>query len=204
MTFVPIADTVQVQMCFIWDGQKVENTYHFRYAAGPTVPGMTALAVAMRDWWETELKGIAPAYFSLAKIIVTDLSYQTAPGIEYADDMPISGTAAGDSMPNSVCVAVTWTTGMRGRSYRGRTYHMPLLISQVQGNLIPGSDASGLAAAYGALMTLTPTVAVPTFVVASRYANGQARTAGITTNVTGVSVNTTIDSQRRRLPERGQ
>jgi hypothetical protein len=134
----------------------------------------------------------------------TDLSTQTSGGIEYTQGMPIMGTFPDDQgMPSNVTVAVKWTTGLRGRSYRGRTYHIGIPRSCVEGNLVATEYVADLKDAYQTLINrFTQTGGA--MVIASRQNNSVIRETGVSTPVTAVSIEHTIDSQRRRLPGRGR
>lgn len=204
MPFVPVSNVAQVQMVYTWDGQTVENVYHFSLAAAPIIGIMQDLAIDMKEWWITYLRGSAPGYFQLAKIIVTDLSTQTSPAIEYAVDMPIAGSYNGISLPNNVACAVKWTTGLRGRSYRGRTFHCPIPTTWVTGNTLSSGGISTMRDSYTALIDVDAGGISATLGVVSRFHNNAARAQGVFTAITGVSINATVDSQRRRLPERGR
>jgi len=105
-------------------------------------------------------------------------------------------------VPNNVAVVVKWITANRGRSYRGRTYHLGIPQGSVTGSVLTTGYRTSLVQAYSnfVLLGTTPTW---TLSVASRYSNGQPRTNGVITPINALSINPTVDSQRRRLPERG-
>jgi len=203
MAFIPVANTVQLEYLQRQDGQAVENVVHYRLVAGvPSVADMTALCAAAVTWWNAQLKPLCASNVSLVTVKATSLQTQTSPVVEYVTGLPISGTAGGTALPNNVTVVTRLNTDLRGRSYRGRVYHVGLTSSLVNGNTVSSSTRTSLAAAWNAALTLS-TAPVWTLVVVSRFADGAPRVNGVRTDVTGVSVNPTIDSQRRRLPERG-
>lgn len=203
MAFVPIPITAMLEYLMRQDGQAVENVVHYRLVAGaPTVADMSVLAAAAVAWWNTHLKPLTASNVSLVGIKVTSLQTFNAPVVEYLTGLPIVGTASGTPMPNNVTIVTRLATDNRGRSYRGRVYHVGLTNTQISGNTVGATTRTALQAAWSNAFTLG-TAPVWTLVVASRFANGEPRTTGIKTDVTGCSVNATIDSQRRRLPERG-
>ena len=203
MAFVPFPNTVKLEQVFLWDGQTVENVFHFEKDTAWTTSDMRDLAQDVIDIWNTSWKANMATTLSLVTIKVTDLSSEFAPGIEYATGLPLVATSGGASMPNSVCVAVTWLTALRGRSYRGRTYHVGLLETQVLDNAITVA-AQGLLAVYYAKFLTDIGVTGAALVVASRIEGGVERVTGLTTPVIGLKIDRIIDTQRRRLPGRGR
>lgn len=123
--------------------------------------------------------------------------------MEDATGLPLAGTGGSVQLPNNVTLCIKWTTENRGRSFRGRTYHVGLTESQVTDNEVVAVAMGQFTTAYGALLTDLATAGWP-LVIASRYANNQPRITGVATLVTGFSIDPFIDSQRRRLPGRGR
>lgn len=202
--FVPAQYVCKVDMCFTQGGQKVMNVFNYLHLGGaPTEVSMTVLAGLMKTWWDTYMKAQVPNNVSLRLIRVTDLTEQHAPGIEYSLGLPIVGTnATTHQLPNSTTFAIKWGTGYRGRSFRGRTYHVGLYADVC-------SDANTLGAAYIATMTTAYSQLIDldenhTFVVVSRKQAGVWLTSADCTPITALTIDATIDSQRRRLPGRGE
>lgn len=205
MPFVAIPDVVQLQAIHLWEGQWTENVYHYYSVAAKTAANLHALGTAWRTDWLANIQPLLPSAASLQKLIITDLSSQSGVSVEHTDDMPVAGgSSSSPSLPNNVTVAIKWLTALRGRSYRGRTYHMGICDDGVTGNVISTALRNALTSAYEQITQITDAIPNEWFlVVASRYANGVARNPGIYTYVTDVFVDTIVDSQRRRLPGRG-
>jgi len=55
-------------------------------------------------------------------ITVTDLRTETGPQFDSDEGWPLVGASSGHALPLQTCALITWGTGLRGRSYRGRTY----------------------------------------------------------------------------------
>jgi len=203
MPFVPFPNTVKAEQVFLWDNQVVENVFHFEKDSAWSTVDMQDLAASLIDNWNDFWKANMATTLSMTTIKVTDLSSEFAPGIEYTTGLPLAGTSGGASMPNSVCVAVTWLTALRGRSYRGRTFHIGLLETQILDNQITVA-AQGLLTLYYStfITTINPTGAQ--LVVASRIEGGVERVTGLTTPVIGLKIDRVVDTQRRRLPGRGR
>lgn len=202
MPFIPVANVVQCETVFLRDGQYCENVYNVSGAGGYTAGDIRTLLQLFISWWNVNLKALVPVNISLVNTIGTDLTTQNGLRVEESTGLPLTGTEAGSPYPNNVALAIKWLTNSRGRSFRGRTYHVGLSSNNVSQNTVTGAHANALEAAYGQLIT-DLAAASYTLVVVSRYTNNMPRSNGVATPITGLSVNTTVDSQRRRLPGRG-
>lgn len=203
MAYIPVANVVAVEMLFDSDSQIVENVYHWHFSVNPGITEMATLAAAHKTWWDTNIKAKVNPNTSLILIRTTNLTTQSSPRTEYNTGLPIDGTNANGAMPNNVTVVVKWITEQRGRSFRGRTYHIGLTEDVVTLNSVTTAAVTALVTAYTALMNLTMTPQ-PEMVVVSRFTNNAPRATGIFTNIVGLSIDPTVDSQRRRLPGRGR
>lgn len=201
--FVPIPNCVSVQMVHLVQGQICENVYHVAVGAPPTSTSMNAIAAAFKTWWLAHLQAMEPTQVSVDNIIVTDLSSQLGGTVDYVTGLPISGTNATPTAPMNVTVAIKWLTGNRGRSYRGRSFHIQLRTDQYTGSVLNGTNAADLTTNYNALITAI-TAGGWMLAVASRIQNKVPRITGLATFITGLAVDPVIDSQRRRLPGRGR
>lgn len=200
----PTENVAEVTMTFLEDGQYLINKHHFHYALGWDEGSLNNLGTAIRDWWDTELKAVVANAVSLVEIEVVDLTEGSNQGITVQTGLPIVGGAAQDPAPNNVTLAIKKGTGLVGRSFRGRTYHVGLQELQYTGNVIAPATVTFLRDAYSALMDLGGPLDIFELCVLSEVSNGAPRAAGICTPVTGIGVDPIIDSQRRRLPGRGR
>jgi hypothetical protein len=203
MAFVPFDNVIKLEAVFTWGGQIVENVHHYLVDETPVEATCQALSASYVAWWSAGMRAHVDSSVSLTKIVCTILETESSPGTEYATGLPLAGTAGSPSLPNNVTVTIKWTTGFRGRSFRGRTYHIGLCESQVTGNNVTSTWLDTVNPFYGDLMTLATDVDFGVLAVASRVHNGVERVTGVATAVTNFQINTVIDSQRRRLPERG-
>lgn len=202
MPFIPAENTVEVQMIFSYQLQVCQNVYHVQLPGEPTQPDLIDIAEAFKDWWDTNLKPLVSSACALTRIICKDISSENDDAIEYSTGLPIAGTGGANSLPNSVTLAIKWVTGLAGRSFRGRTYHIGLDESQVTGNEVLTTPFNALGAAYNALVPAIAALGY-TLVVCSKFSDGAARTACVLTEILGAVADNIIDSQRRRLPGRG-
>jgi len=204
MAFIPVENTAQVRMQFLYDGQHVENVYHVKSTGAWDVAGLQDLGDAFIDWWDTNLKAFMPTTGSLQQVVLRDLTTESGLAVERTTGLPLVGTNGSPQLPNNVTVAVKWSTGLAGRSFRGRTYHIGMPENSTVGNTVSAGPLDDLLAAYDALIGIPPAVdAAYTLVVVSLFHNNAPRVAGVATDILDSSIDPTIDSQRRRLPGRG-
>jgi len=209
MPFIPAANTARIEMVFSQGGQIVENVYHVEFASAPDPTMLIDMAEVFKNWWNTNVQPYAANTLSLNVIKARDLTTEAGSAIEYTTGLPISGASAVQPLPNGSTLAIKWTTGLAGRSFRGRTYHLGLVTSElVDPNHISSGFQTTLAGAYQALITAVEGT-TNNLVVASFYHGVDSlgkpipRAAAVLTVIDNAVVNSTLDSQRRRLPERG-
>lgn len=211
MPFVPVPDTVLAEMRMTQDSQKVENTLYFR---GDTldVGVATTLAENLIAWWAEFYSPRVATAVKLNEVVITDLSSDTGFQVTLAPTVLTTGgitTAEGE--PNNVTLAVSFRTASRGRSFRGRNYIVGLTTDQIAQNRMTDEFVTIWQNVYNALLAVATDSAV-VWVVVSRFHGVESithdpipRITGITTDVTNVVITDNIvDSQRRRLPGRGQ
>lgn len=204
MPFVRIPNTVSVELVFAWDTQIVENVFHNIYEGSLNQGTLEAIHDIYELWYETALADIQSQVVGLNKIVVKDQNVQNGLGIEFGPGEVFAGTIASTpSLPNNVTLALKWGTGFTGRSYRGRTYHIGLVEGLVTLNNVPADSLAQIISTYDELRQACDSAGYP-LVVVSKFANNAPRALAITTPVTTVTSDGVIDSQRRRLPGRGQ
>lgn len=204
MAFVPFNNTIKIEPIFVWDGQRVQNVHYYLVDEFPDLTTAQDLAEAYIAWWDAGMKARTPTNLQLVMVVATIMEEENSPGLEVTTGLPLTGNNASPSLPNNVSVAVKWNTAFRGRSYRGRTYHIGLVEFVVTGNTIDTGYATDLQTLYTDLLVLDTDVGPARMGVASKISNGAFRTVGVITPVESVTVDRTVDSQRRRLPGRGR
>ena len=203
MAFIPILNVVQVELVFNWNGQVVENVLHYSKASPWNPAAAAELGAGLVTWWNTGMKPIVSSTLQFQQIKFTDLASETGFTLAYATGLPLNGTSGSPSSPNNVTVAMTKRTALRGRSYRGRIFHLGLVEEQCVNSALNTGVAAGLVALYAALTDFPLTGDEAILCVASRYNNGAPRVTGVATPVVSITTDGVIDSQRRRLPGRG-
>lgn len=203
MPFIPVPNVIQAELVYNWGGETCENVFHFEPDAGVPLALMPELGAHLISWWNTNMRQWVNVTAQLVAVKFTDLTASIDPAMDVVTGLPIIGTAAGDSLPNNVSCVFSKRTILRGRSYRGRIYQIGLSEQHVTANALLATPRDGIKNAYQMLTAFSTAGASWTMVVVSRYQAGAPRAVGVTTNVTSITTDGVIDSQRRRLPGRG-
>lgn len=203
MAFQAVPNTAEVDIRGTYFGQQVENTLYFTKDTPFIMADLNDLAALVRSWYFEEVLPMQSSGYTFREVFAKGLDSVDSPS---ATDIAESGTAGGNSspgMPGNVSIAISFRTGLAGRSFRGRNYFIGLAEEEVTGNTVSSSQGTALQAAYNALLTvLSDTDFV--WAVVSRVTAGAPRATGIATAVvTAVVTDLLIDSQRRRLQGRG-
>lgn len=203
MAFIPVTNVSSFSMIFTQDNQRVQNTYYVKHVSGWLEAQQLAVCAELVSWWGGSLRSLVANNVALVQIDYRDWTTYDGIGGTYTTGLPLSGTGLTGGLPNNVTVAVGWKTGKRGRSYRGRTYHIGLMEDQVTGNQVNAGSVNALSAAYDDLRSAINAVPDCTMVQVSRYLNKTPRVTGAASTIIGQTFDPTVDSQRRRLPGRG-
>lgn len=204
MPFVPVPNGIQANLRLSYDGQEVENVIGFRAPGDPTPADLAAVAEGVEDWWMANIRSIVPATVVFREVYAVDLSTQDGGVFTASGSNGSAGTNAFAAMPNNVTLAVTLRTAQRGRSYRGRIYHIGLTEPQVTDNEVVPTIITLLSTAYAALLNAANFGGCELAVI-SRQLNNVPRLIGVATPVIDtVIADPVVDSQRRRLPGRGR
>lgn len=204
MEYIPVPNTAQLDFIFNWDGQVCLNVLHYVKATPWTQTQLQELTTAAIVKYTAQFNTNNPTTLALNTVRATDLASENGPRYENGTNLPVIGSNGSPSLPNNCAVVITKRTAMRGRSFRGRIYHMGLTEGSVTGNIVIAASLSAIIARWATFLSLTITGDEPLMCVVSRYANKLPRSTGVATLVTNLTSDGTIDSQRRRLPGRGR
>jgi hypothetical protein len=204
MAFIPVLGIVQAELVYLWQGQFVQNVLHYDTPGAVTIEEMQELGDLLVDWFDVEMQPLISNSLSLVEVKLTDLTTQFGPVVEYTTGLPLVGANVNATMPNSVAIVMTKRTVFRGKSFRGRIYHPGLVESQVTNNQLVPATQTSLLAAYTALISLEGSSGVFNLQVVSRQQNNAPLELGVATPVIAITTDGFVDSQRRRLPGRGQ
>ena len=210
MPFIPVPNGVRVCLRFAKAGQQVCNVFYVDAHGAITLTTLNQVGSIFKTWWNTYMQPITGSDTSLQAIEVVDASESGGIGIEYTTGLPLTGASSGSALPNNVTVASKLTTGRTGRSYRGRSYFNGLTDTNLQADQqhITTTMQGVLDAAFDQLISALISQTL-NLAVASLYSGVDVnhkpipRSSGVLTDIIGASTNLTLDSQRRRLPERG-
>ena len=203
MPFIPAPLVSQVEMIFQYSGSTIEMVHHYKSDTAPTIAEWEALHVLLRADWLGACNAImAPTLvWDITKF--TDLTTISSPSYSTTTSLPLAGTSASAQLPNNCAMVVTKRTALRGRSYRGRSYVPGLTELHVTGNSILSGFTTPVINFFIGAQSYTVLGNVYNMVVLSRFTEGAPRIVGEATPVSNFTFDTTVDSQRRRLPGRG-
>jgi hypothetical protein len=204
MAFVPGENVALVELRMLLDNQQVENTLYIQNDSAWDTSSLTGLVSNMRDWWSADYSNLCSNQCSLSEVVATDLTTDTSGQAAIAGG-GLNGIQTAARVANNVTATVSFRTGGRGRSLRGRNYICGLTTFAFDdANHLTEDFVADMIAEYTNIMTaILP--AGQTWGVFSRFSGGVPRVAGLFTPITTVVVVDNIaDSQRRRLPGRGR
>lgn len=204
MAFVPTPNTVKACLRYIQNGQNTCNVFHFDIGHEPTEGDLRDVADMVSTWWQGLLRPLIHPGTSLVAVEVWDVSAENQEGIVSTTGLPVAGAGTGNALPNNATVCVKCATGFTGRTRRGRKYVAGLQHEQLNSDrqTLQSTVWAAIEDAFRELITDAATAGF-TWVINSIIEDGVPRLAGLNTPVTDISVNRVLDSQRRRLPERG-
>lgn len=152
----------------------------------------------------------------LAPLVVTGLQMteirarQMAPDIALQVIRPtgLAGTSPEEPSPNAIAACMTLSTGLAGRSARGRLYVGGIPENATNGNQFTALYVAELNNAFqdGLLSRFANTGTVDMqIVVYSQFTGSAERPVALLTPVTAIGMrDNVVDTQRRRLPGRGR
>lgn len=204
--FIPAPGVAQVEMLYIESGQHVENVYHVLKgdgSAAPTLTDLNAIAATFEGWEHGSAVAMRHDNTVLGKIVVRDLTTQDGPVIEHEPTTSVTGVQAIPPCPNNVTVAIKWSTAQRGRSFRGRTFHIGMCTAFVDKNQLLGATRNDFLTRYTALHDDVISLGAFKMVVVSKSHQKFWRDVALSTPILSASIDPDLDSQRRRLAGRG-
>lgn len=177
MPFVAAPNIVMMEFRMILAGQKIENRVMIDNLGSPTLAELQGYAELGWNWWEnTYAAGICNTCL-LASVVTTDMSVQNGQQYTYAPDTTTTGEITTIAMPNETAFCVTLSSGLRGRSARGRWFVGGIPDSyRADANNLNATNAEGYRSAVGALITAV--AALARFIVIVSYITNNAPRVG--------------------------
>jgi hypothetical protein len=202
--FIPVPGVFKVQLVYSYQGQRIENVLNVLSGGSLLVADADRIETVFQSWWNVTGKLQSSTACSLVLVVLDAINVESGLHKEYTAGLPIAGSKSSQGMPGNVTTSVKLSTGLRGRSFRGRMYWPGLTALAITGGTLNGSDQTAIQAAVNTLRTnLVGDAAGDKLVVVSYRHAGVWRASGVATEVTAASVHANLDSQRRRLPGRG-
>lgn len=206
MPFQPAPGTIGVQIEGRLSGQQyINDLYFFQNGADPTVGDCATLGGLLVGWWNNEiLPNICDNFLGIRVVAKNLFVNGGAKSVQSLNGQ--QGSIETEAQPNNVAVVVTFDTGQSSKSSHGRNYIGAVPNAQVDVNTINPAFATAIIDAYKALLPGGAYDPTPYFwSVLSRQSNNVVMAEAIAVPVLNVYfTDTTVDSQRRRLPGRGK
>jgi len=205
MTFQSVPDVAEIDMIFAFNQVTVQNVFYAKLTGGYVEADLQALAdqidTVFLATWQTE----QPVEVSYVKTEVRGLAFPNDIVVEASAGSGV-GTASSGTLPNNVSFAIKKTSGLTGRSARGRTFWIGIpraSLDAADENLLLVAFADDIVANVDFVRVSIDTVPVIPWaaVLVSRFAESVQRPFGVTFPWAGTTrVGLRIDTQRARLP----
>jgi len=200
MAFQSVPQTAEIVIRYEGNQVTANNVLQAKLGGGYDLADLVVLADAVdaaivADW--LPLQTLDQDYIST-----------TVRGLEFVNDVETvnnDGTGAGgdaaSGLPGNVTFSVKKSSGLTGRTARGRVYWIGIPSDKLAANenqLLSGHAANIEDAVEAMRVAIAATIWDP--VIVSRFLDGVQRPTGATFSwISTVAVNESIDSQRRRL-----
>lgn len=201
MAFIPSPNVMQIILQGTLYGSVIQNTLYFKKADSSafTQSDFATLASAVEGWYNANIVNVLSDDVGFNTILGYDQTSQSAPA--YSQPATISGNVLNTSAPGNVAFSVSFKTGNRGRSGRGRNYVAGIPELYLTGNNTQAVFYNGILNGYTALISAAATAGF-VWGVLSKYSNGVPRASGLFQPVTTVTIaNVQVDSQRKRVTQ---
>jgi len=197
--FIPASGVAKLEFRYTVLGEKAMNVVYFQKGTQWNAGELDDLVTAAEALWTSELQSLQHPLVTLNELVATDIHEDD--GAQVTEPVGAVGTAEITPLPNNVTIAVSFRTGFTGRSRRGRLYHIGLGEQYVLDNNVTAIIAAAILGAYGDMLTGIATTTSSDHVIVSYCGDGDWRTNALITPVTSYTMtDTTVDTQRKRLP----
>jgi len=202
--FIAAPDTAQLRLEFDTPGGKAQNVLTFRKSTPWDSGNLADLITDAASAWESQFSPLQSDQVALSRFIATDLSAPDSWQVEVSPTTPIEGGRASPCMPMNVTVVTKFSTGLTGRSHRGRSYHVGLTDDQCVGDELVAGMADSIRDAWiDFIGEIHDGSTGADHVVVSYCFNKEWRDVAAVTDISNYSTENTLDSQRNRLKGRG-
>lgn len=199
--FIPAPDTIKIRMVYTYASNTYMNVFYF-HKAGAVASDVSEIVDEVITAWNANIKPLQTSALTLAFVEGTLLN--SAADTQITASVNTAGTGGSDASPFSNTLVIKFTTGLTGRSQRGRLYHIGFTTAQINVNTVNSTHASNLRAAYETFFGAIGSATTSEHVIVSYCHDGAWRTTAATTPVLFyLLTDINVDSQRRRLNTRG-
>jgi hypothetical protein len=200
--FIPVPNTARLRAIYTLYGQKCMNVFYFERGVPFDSEALSDTLTAFIDAYTDTIKPFVPSDVTLQTVDITALDDEA--GLQEAASPAVVGIGAGDAAPGNVTIAIKFSSGLTGRSQRGRMFHVGLKLGDLVGDQVDSAVAEAIRAAWADVLTTTAGEVDSEHVVVSYCHDGEWRTTGQTTPVTAyLLTDNNVDSMRNRLAGRG-
>jgi len=183
---------------YIQHGEQRANVLHGIKATDWTLAELTNLALALKGVWDTNFRNWIADDVALETIVCTSLEGSASEQYTYNCLINCNGTNASAPAPGNASSTLSLRTSGIGRSKRGRMYPPGYVETHINDDdTIQSAHLTSLAGLGSALMTAFINTSSSNLGVFSRVLNTIAP-------VVSIVLENILDTQRRRLPQRGR
>jgi len=201
--FIPATNVAKVDVVQELFGETVVNSFYFRQPTPWTATTIQNLAENAADAWSGNIQAVQSVDLRTNFVRATDIGVENSYQYETPFLPDPNGDLAGESFPGNVALAVKFSTGLSGRSHRGRVYLAGIVATGRVGNTIITDYRDDLVAGVSGFISSTIGENDAEHVIVSYCQDGAWLTEAEVTPVTSYTADTNLDSQRRRLAGRG-
>lgn len=203
MVFQPVLNTVEIDVIYTQNGETLQNTFYAELLGGYVQSDLQALTDAVDLQISGSWKAEQPPESVYVRTEVRGLSVEN--DLTATNNVGAGpGVHAGNAMPNNVTFSIKKTSGLTGRSARGRTYWIGVPNTQIDvsnENFVNAPWAANVVTNVGTIRTTIAATGLWLPRLVSRFAAGVPRSSGKTFAWTGeTNVDLRVDTLRGRLP----
>ncbi len=200
MAFQSVPDTVEIVILYSGNSVEVANVMNAHKLGGYAIADIISLANVVDD--EISLAWLPIQINGWTYLSTTVRGLDTINDLEATNtDSTGPGLVVGNALPGNVTISIKKSSGLTGRSARGRLFWIGL----AQANLDPNENlvlTAAVTAAVAAVEAVRARIETAGWspVIVSRFLDGVKRPTGATFPwIDTVAVNENVDSQRGRL-----
>lgn len=130
MAFIPVPDVVQAKVNWQEDnGVVAQNVFYHACAGVPTLTDLNDIGELYDELYGEGIMASVGSNWGIESISLRAMNEEEGLALTWLDGFPKDGTVGDAIAPDNVSYTVTWSTGLIGRSARGRTYGLGIPMS---------------------------------------------------------------------------